>query len=868
MLHISFCTAFARLDGVGRREGLGLKREIGASILVLMLTVSVMPYITYAYVVPSCGLQEEWSHKFGPINYFQTFCPSPTVADLGINENHGEPDADLEIVTGTDEWYGYQKWHCFDSTGGLEWTLLTGCDESRTSVAIADIDSDNDLEIVGGTTSGWELQVFDHNGNFVWTYYPGSYDFWKSSPAICDVNSTVRGLEVVAATYQDGKVWCFDGVTGAFLWVFGCVCTPERTESSPACADVDADGDVEVVIGMTNGRVYCLDGGTGAPERVYLAGGAVYSSAALANLDDDTNLEVVIGSNDGKIYCFDGRTAAIQWTYQTAGSVYSSPAIGDVDADGRYEVVVGSNDGKIYCLDARTGILQWTYQTGGAVISSPALANRGDSGLAIYVGSKDGYLYLLDGNGNYIDRFYTGATNGIASSAAVADIDGDHKLEIMFTDWNAIPDNQTTTNVFWVLEDCGSYVKEYAIEWQMFRRDSCHTGTYPAIITHYSHDVAVISTIPSKTIATPGEIVDIHVTVENQGDFIETTNITVTYDGNFIGNASVTLNPGEHQILTFAWGTTGVSSGTYLVIADASVVLGETDIADNTFVDGFVTITNLFHNIAVTSVTPSKLFIVAGEIITIEGDVENQGDFAETFNVTVYYDGNLLGMQLVFSLAPGDTTTLTYPWDTTGVAEGVYTITATADPVPDEIDLTDNTFSTIVQVKTPAHDIAVAYVTPFKTVVGQNHTCKIHVTVINQGDFNENPNVTVYYNGTLIDKQAVTNLPLGKAKALTFIWNTTGVAMGIYKISAEASPVPGETDLADNSLTDGFFRITIPGDINGDFKVDHKDLLLLAGAYGSPIGEPRYVPEADVDNDGKVDHKDLLILAGNYGKET
>lgn len=799
-----------------------MKREIGASILVLMLTVSVIPYITHACIASSCGLREEWNHKFGPINYFQTFCPSPAVADFGINEHNNEPDTDLEIVTGTDEWYGHQKWHCFDSTGGHEWTLLTGCDESRTSVAIADIDSDNDLEIAGGTTSGWELQVFDHKGDFVWTYYPRDYDFWKSSPAICDVNSTVKGLEVVAATYQDGKVWCLDGATGAFLWKFGCVCMPERTESSPACGDVDADGDMEVVIGMTNGRVYCLDGGTGAPERVYLTGGAVYSSAALANLDDDTSLEVVIGSNDGKIYC----------------------------------------------LDARTGILQWSYQTGGAVISSPALANRGDSGLAIYVGSKDRYFYLLDGNGNYTERFYTGATNGIASSAAVADIDGDHKLEIMFTDWNAIPDNQTTTNVFWVLEDCGSYVEEYAIEWQMFRRDSCHTGTYPAIITHYSHDVAVISAIPSKTIATPGETVDIYVTIENQGDFTETTNITVTYDGNFIGSTSATLNPFEHQNLTFSWDTTGVSSGVYLVTADVSVVPGETDIADNTFVDGSVTITNLFHNIAVTSVTPSRLLIVAGEIITIEVDVENQGDFAETFNITAYYDRNVLGIQPVFTLAPRNTTTLTYPWETTAAAEGVYTITATADPVPDEIDLTDNTFSTIVQVKTPAHDIAVAYVTPFKTVVGENHTCKIHVTVINQGDFNENPNVTVYYNGTLIDKQAVTNLPLGKAKTLTFIWNTTGVAMGIYKISAEASPVPDETDLADNSLTDGFVRITIPGDINGDFKVDHKDLLLLAGAYGSPIGEPRYVPEADVDNDGKVDHKDLLILAGNYGKET
>jgi len=43
-----------------------------------------------------------------------------------------------------------------------------------------------------------------------------------------------------------------------------------------------------------------------------------------------------------------------------------------------------------------------------------------------------------------------------------------------------------------------------------------------------------------------------------------------------------------------------------------------------------------------------------------------------------------------------------------------------------------------------AHDIAVTNVTPSKTVVGQNYSLSIHVTVENQGDTTEAFNVTAY----------------------------------------------------------------------------------------------------------------------------
>jgi parallel beta-helix repeat protein len=189
----------------------------------------------------------------------------------------------------------------------------------------------------------------------------------------------------------------------------------------------------------------------------------------------------------------------------------------------------------------------------------------------------------------------------------------------------------------------------------------------------------------------------------------------------------------------------------------------------------------------------------------------------------------------------------------------------------DEIDRREDACNTSTyaykQFEGGKHDIAITAITPSKTVLGQGFTMGVNVTVTNQGDYTETFNVTSCANTTTIEMEEVT-LASKNSTTITFKWNTTGVPCGVYAISTTATTVPSETDLADNYLVDGLVKITIPGDINGDDEVGHKDLLLLASAYGSEIGDPRYIPEADIDCSGKVDHKDLLILASNYGKTT
>jgi hypothetical protein len=164
-----------------------------------------------------------------------------------------------------------------------------------------------------------------------------------------------------------------------------------------------------------------------------------------------------------------------------------------------------------------------------------------------------------------------------------------------------------------------------------------------------------------------------------------------------------------------------------------------------------------------------------------------------------------------------------------------------------------------------SRDVGVSGVVPSKSVIGEGYSGKINVTVVNQGGCTETFNVTAYANTTAI--QTITNITLlSKDSAiLTFTWNTSGFARGNYTISVYATPVLNETDIDDNTLTDGWTIITIRGDVNGDFKVDGKDVAAIAKAYNTKTGDLLWNPNADINGDDKVDGKDIAIVAKYYG---
>jgi len=104
-------------------------------------------------------------------------------------------------------------------------------------------------------------------------------------------------------------------------------------------------------------------------------------------------------------------------------------------------------------------------------------------------------------------------------------------------------------------------------------------------------DVSITNLTSSKTVIGQGYNLQINVLVKNEGNFTETINVTAFANKTFITEiVNITISSGNSTVITFSWNTTGFSKGNYTISAYAWPLFGETDTADNTYVDGTVTV--------------------------------------------------------------------------------------------------------------------------------------------------------------------------------------------------------------------------------------------------------------------------------------
>jgi hypothetical protein len=137
-----------------------------------------------------------------------------------------------------------------------------------------------------------------------------------------------------------------------------------------------------------------------------------------------------------------------------------------------------------------------------------------------------------------------------------------------------------------------------------------------------------------------------------------------------------------------------VSEGTYFVclrVTDSSPsgpggTFGDLD----TDAKCTVVLVSAIHDVAVEDLALSTNNAIIGDVITIDVNAFNYGDYTETFTVQVTYDNQSIDETNVNDLDSGQTQALQFFWDTAGLSVGTYTIKVCAETVPGEIIVDNN----------------------------------------------------------------------------------------------------------------------------------------------------------------------------------
>ena len=189
------------------------------------------------------------------------------------------------------------------------------------------------------------------------------------------------------------------------------------SDSSPALADLESDGSAWIIVGDDGGWLHVVDTfgqqRPGFPVRTigpqpgptptpHPPGGNIYSikaSPAVADLNGDGRLEIAVGSWDGRMYLWDDTGQSLPgWPVQVADQIISSAALVDLNGDEWLDIVVGSKDGHLYgwTIEGRS-LPGFPYDLGDPVFSSPWVGDlEGDGRADIVVGADNGIHLLRD----------------------------------------------------------------------------------------------------------------------------------------------------------------------------------------------------------------------------------------------------------------------------------------------------------------------------------------------------------------------------------------------------------------------------------------------------------------------------------------
>jgi hypothetical protein len=407
--------------------------------------------------------QTAWSHSASdsPEHGSSRMWASPVVGDF-------DGDGDMEIAVGSDaDSDSGVNVAVYDHAGELlsGWPQHFGGSDEVRSIAAADVDGDGKLEIlVNKTNTGPTTAVYELDGSMAtgWPQVSAAcnppppaeecWDFGGYNQNIGAGDLDGDGVLDVVSSYDAIGFGVFKGdgtpfpthesftdrvITAVEAYHdlslsqkgWGSGDRSEFTYSPPVIADIDGDGDHEIVLGgdhehssstenqgitvwvlnhdMTRPAGWDPPKDTGAPLHDGNLGQNIVPtrpSPSVADLDGQPGLEILVPAYDGNLYAFrsDG---TVMWTYTfgTTSSPYtgaSEALIVDLNGDGVPEIVLCTfasgaprepeTPAHLIVLDRDGGELHKVELFGRGSMAPPSVADLdGDGALELVVSLKD-----------------------------------------------------------------------------------------------------------------------------------------------------------------------------------------------------------------------------------------------------------------------------------------------------------------------------------------------------------------------------------------------------------------------------------------------------------------------------------------------
>ncbi len=227
-------------------------------------------------------------------------------------------------------------------------------------------------------------------------------------------------------TYSNGghiRIISSSGNYGTGQPAGGLICQYNTTQnignSSPAVGEFLSGGAVGIAIGdasyysgaSDSNKVFALNTNCGLAWSDTL-NGATTDSPALANVQGTGQLDVVEGTQAGTVYVLNGTNGAVIWSASTTGEVIGSPVTADLTGDGYQDVIVPTMNG-IDIYDGRSGAEVATLASTDGFQNSPLVTDDPDGHIGI---TGAGYTYNGSALVGVVTHWEVDNTNGSGAS--------------------------------------------------------------------------------------------------------------------------------------------------------------------------------------------------------------------------------------------------------------------------------------------------------------------------------------------------------------------------------------------------------------------------------------------------------------------